>query len=265
MAGRIRSIKPEILEDEEVGALSDAAWRLWVSMWLMADDFGNLRAAPAMLKGLVWWSDEHTKSTAEVDRLLAELVARRRIELYQVNGAPHAHIRNWEKHQRIDNAGRPRVQGPEHGNSNTCVEIRGESPRVSASRGSDLRSTTTTNDHDQRIPSPSVSGPRIAQGLSFDFEAVYTAYPRKIGRKRALQRFRQQVTTPENYAALTRAVANYAASVVGTEPRYVKHFDSFMASWEEWVDGEKCAPRPVKRVGMGDVRAPVAETREEKL
>ena len=54
MAGRIRSIKPELLEDEKAAALSDAAWRLFVSSWLLADDYGCFRAGPRYLAALVW-------------------------------------------------------------------------------------------------------------------------------------------------------------------------------------------------------------------
>ena len=54
MAGRIRTIKPELLEDEVASSLSDSAWRLFVSSWLLADDHGNFRAGRRYLAASVW-------------------------------------------------------------------------------------------------------------------------------------------------------------------------------------------------------------------
>lgn len=107
MAGRIRSIKPELLEDEEVASLSDAAWRLWVSLITMADDYGNCRAGEQILAAHVWQDTSH-----EVHDHLVECQAKRRIIAYRNNDQPYVHVRNFQKHQRIDNAGKPKVPGP---------------------------------------------------------------------------------------------------------------------------------------------------------
>ena len=54
MAGRIRSIKPELLDDEVAAGLSDAAWRLFVSSWILADDHGCFRAGARYLAPQGW-------------------------------------------------------------------------------------------------------------------------------------------------------------------------------------------------------------------
>ena len=157
MAGRIRSIKPEILDDEEVSALSDEAWRLWVSMWLLADDAGNCRAGDRYLAAQVW---QDTGRSPRVAAILRELRRGKRLEIYIHKGERYAHIRNWEKHQRIDNAGRPRVPGPTHENSSPWEPSRGESRRISESLSeSPLRPPTSdqrppTNDPDISPPAP---------------------------------------------------------------------------------------------------------------
>lgn len=128
MAGRIRSIKPEILEDDEVVGLSDAAWRLWVSMFVLADDFGNLPSSERFLASRVWQD-----SSRRLAAILGELRRAHRVNLYAVDGRTYAHICNWEKHQRIDNAGKRKVPPPEEGAPiETFAEIRGESPRLAA-------------------------------------------------------------------------------------------------------------------------------------
>jgi len=107
MAGRIRSIKPELLDDEIAAGLSDDAWRLFVSSWLLADDFGNFRAAPRYLAAQVWQDTTRNALTP-----LLELVQKERVLLYEVDGQLYAAVSTWERHQRVDNAGKPRVPSP---------------------------------------------------------------------------------------------------------------------------------------------------------
>jgi len=41
VAGRIRCIKPELLEDERTAGLSHEAFRLFIGLILLSDDEGN--------------------------------------------------------------------------------------------------------------------------------------------------------------------------------------------------------------------------------
>jgi hypothetical protein len=165
MAGRIRSIKPEILDDEEAAALSDEAWRLWVSLWLLADDWGNTRAGDRYLASLVW---QDTSRSKKIPAALRELVKTRRAVVYDNGGERYLHLRNWEKHQRIDNAGRPRVPGPDHEMSTPWEQSRGNSrepPRTSANLGGsplDQRPPTS----DQRPPIPTTDPDRAPGGAA---------------------------------------------------------------------------------------------------
>lgn len=109
MAGRIRSIKPELLEDTKMRALSDAAWRLFVSTWLLADDYGNFRADARYLAAMVW---QDTARAHDAGSALAELVQAGRVTIYHVEGEQYASVRNWSRHQRVDNAGKARVPQP---------------------------------------------------------------------------------------------------------------------------------------------------------
>jgi len=104
MAGRIRSIKPEILEDAVASSMSDAAWRLWVSSWVLADDHGDLRADARYLGAHVWQD-----TSKDTDGPLGELVDMGRFLPYAVRGQRYVRVANWAKHQRVDNAGEPRV------------------------------------------------------------------------------------------------------------------------------------------------------------
>jgi hypothetical protein len=105
---RIRSAKPELLEDEKAGPLPHDTWRLFVSTWLLADDYGNLRASPLLIHGAVFWAHHD----ADVARMLRELGEAGMLTFYTVRGQRYAHINGWEKHQKVDHPGKPLCPGP---------------------------------------------------------------------------------------------------------------------------------------------------------
>jgi hypothetical protein len=154
---RIRTLKPQILEDEKVAQLSDSAYRLFTSMIVLADDHGNVRADVTWIRGQIWHSHE---TPPNVLPLLLELVRAPLICVYAVRGGTYAHLLGWYKHQRIDNAGKPRVPAPDDTEAQDwpaeagqrlasavtrenylagqrLAESLRESPRVSAKFGSD--------------------------------------------------------------------------------------------------------------------------------
>ena len=111
MAGRIRSIKPELLDDEKTARLTHFEFRLFVALLLMADDYGNLRAQCGLIAAQCFWgcpaSEEEVRVALDT---LAELSL---LRLYDVRGQTYAHVRGWAKHQRVDKPGKPRVPGPD--------------------------------------------------------------------------------------------------------------------------------------------------------
>lgn len=106
---RIRSIKPELLEDEKTGLLSHPAWRLFVSSILLADDYGNFRANPRLVAGSVFWGHQDV----DIPALLRELGDTGLVRFYSVKGQRYAHICGWSEHQRVDKPGKPLCPGPE--------------------------------------------------------------------------------------------------------------------------------------------------------
>lgn len=92
------------------------------------------------------------------------------------------------------------------------------------------RTNERTNNNAQ--PSPVVA---------FDFEAVYQNYPRKIGKKLGIERCKKKIKSQAKYDKLVQAVENYAADcqIRNIEQKYIKHFSTFMNSWEDWAEIEK--------------------------
>jgi hypothetical protein len=114
MAGRIRSIKPEILEDEKTAALSHLEWRLFVSLWLLADDFGNLRGDPTYVLGQTLWAANETRES--VSGALDGITSASLLIRYMVRGQTYYHICGWSKHQKVSKPGKPRMPGPDQVN-----------------------------------------------------------------------------------------------------------------------------------------------------
>lgn len=149
MAGRIRSIKPEILDDEKTAGLDHLSWRLFVSIWLIADDYGNLRADPGYIQGqILWASRDSRESVANSLRTLATVDL---VTAYGVRGQSYIHINGWDKHQRVDKPGKPRMPGPDEADSSTCANSResresgaNDSRESRESLAPDLRPPTTT-------------------------------------------------------------------------------------------------------------------------
>lgn len=74
----------------------------------------------------------------------------------------------------------------------------------------------------------------------FDFEILYKKYPRKEGKSRGMVICKSQIKSQEDYDLLSKAIDTYVihCKVNKTEPRFLKHFSSFMASWKDWLDWE---------------------------
>ena len=163
--GRIRSIKPEILDDAKTAELGHLEWRLFVSMFVMADDYGNLRGHPSQLKGVALWGTKD--SPKEVGDAVAKLVQVGLLISYRVGGQGYLHIAGWSKHQLVKHPGKPLMPGPQDADNSSAFSDDGERqeslPKSSGgppeTRTADLDQRSTTNEQDQR-PSAASRGKR---------------------------------------------------------------------------------------------------------
>lgn len=100
---RIRTIKPELLDDEKTATLTNGEWRLFVSMILLADDYGNLHANSRKLAATIFWGSE----AIDIQGALLHFQDLGLARLYHVRGQAYVHLTGWEKHQRVDKPGKP--------------------------------------------------------------------------------------------------------------------------------------------------------------
>jgi hypothetical protein len=158
MAGRIRSIKPELFEDEKTAALPSDAFRLFVASLVLADDYGNLRISPKQLEGAVFWACGSASPVPDLVQILTDCGL---WTAYAVRGQAYAHVTNWEKHQRVDHPGKARVPDIREGLAIDSRDIRETLAPDLRSPISDLRPPITDLDH---LPPPEVPRRRNGAG-----------------------------------------------------------------------------------------------------
>lgn len=105
MAGRIRTIKPDLLDQERYAQLSDAAVRLFTGCLALVDDAGVCPAGPTYLGGRIFYA--RPRSAISIGKLLGELERARLVDLFVVDRAQYLAIVGWSEkgaptYQRID-------------------------------------------------------------------------------------------------------------------------------------------------------------------
>jgi hypothetical protein len=101
---RIRTIKPEAFDSEDLASVPISAVLTFFGLLTLADDAGRFRAHPAIIHGRLWaLRPEHTVVHVAAD--LEQLAAAGLICRYTgCDGRTYLHIVTWAKHQKIDRA-----------------------------------------------------------------------------------------------------------------------------------------------------------------
>jgi hypothetical protein len=97
---RIRTIKPEIFQDEKFGRLPPDQQILFIGLITMADDEGRLRELPSAIHGHVFPYRRITER--RITGLLRALADRGMICRYEAAGERLICLPNFLKHQRVN-------------------------------------------------------------------------------------------------------------------------------------------------------------------
>lgn len=219
MSRRIRSIKPELLEDEPTTGLSDSAWRLHVSLWLLADDHGNTRYSDRYVAANVWQD-----TSKEVGPITRELVTKRFVEPYARSEQAYAHIRGWAEHQRIDNAGKPRVPCREQDDGSLPTWFRDFRPFFAQTFRESPRVSETLRDEVGQPPDSPLRAIRPLEGSRRDLDLDGTGSGRDLSRARAREEQAASQPIPESLtqklleAFLTRAQNKGGTALTREDP-----------------------------------------------
>jgi hypothetical protein len=79
-----------------------------------------------------------------------------------------------------------------------------------------------------------------ARARSFDFQAIYAKYPRKMGKQKGFEKLKRDVKTEAAFQALEQAVSRFVAhhAKARTEGEFIPHFSTWVSSWRDWCDPE---------------------------
>lgn len=133
----------------------------------------------------------------------------------QANGAPIV----WKSSFVRNNSGVSR------GKQFQTLEIFEKFGILRVSRNVTLRDSPATN---ERTNERTLS--------DFDFEILYSKYPRKQGKSSGIKICASQIKTQASYESLSKAIDRYRVFLEKekTEPKFIKHFSTFMNSWKDW-------------------------------
>jgi hypothetical protein len=110
---RQRMLWPSIWDDEDVGALSDGAFRLFIACVSNADDEGKLEASARRLKGIAF----RFRDDVSIDNVAAyrsELIdVLRSVVLYEIDGREYIMLNNWLKYQTIRKPQGSKIPNPD--------------------------------------------------------------------------------------------------------------------------------------------------------
>lgn len=207
---RSRNIKPGFFRNEVLAELDFGTRLLFIGLWTLADKAGRLEDRPKKIKIEVFPADD-----VDVPSMIHALTKHEFITRYAVNGARYIQINNFLKHQSphhkevesaipgVDEADKEEEKSTEK--TDPCAsmdhaQVMHESSMNDA-RLNEIASSPLIPDSGFLIPDtgiktcasgdapPSESGP--AQELySEDFNAFWSAYPSKKGKKPAAQKFK---------------------------------------------------------------------------
>lgn len=115
---RIRTIKPDFFQSEDVAVLSYRARLTWIGLWTHVDDEGRCKANPRLIKGALWpLEDDVTASNVSED--IRELAENGKLTVYSVDGEDYMQILNWTKHQRISRPSESKFPAPHEASPST--------------------------------------------------------------------------------------------------------------------------------------------------
>lgn len=133
MAPRIRTIKPEMFQDEKLSALDPCTRLVFIGLISMADDAGRV---PDSLKHIDGFLFPHTdESSREAIETLAKM--KRVLRYTAPNGQKCIQLVNWHRHQKVDKPGKNVLPGPtpyqfnQAGKSNESIPAPARRSRVS--------------------------------------------------------------------------------------------------------------------------------------
>jgi hypothetical protein len=134
---RIRSVKPDLWNDEAVGEISLQARLTFIGLITQADDDGRQKGSPKLVRSLLFPYDDFT--VPEVSGWLRELSGKGLIVQYEVGGKQFIELPSWHSHQKISHPTESALPSRSEADSVKAPEDSGDDPEASTLIGRDRR------------------------------------------------------------------------------------------------------------------------------
>lgn len=139
---RIRSIRPEFWQSEDVAAMDWHTRLIFIGLWSYVDDNGVGRDDERLIRAALFpLDDDQSESSRRLAAGIRDLAVGGQVARYEVAGKRYLHITAWSANQRTDNAGKQRYPLPtceDSVSSDLAASERTGSPRLAADRGDSL-------------------------------------------------------------------------------------------------------------------------------
>lgn len=93
-------------------------------------------------------------------------------------------------------------------------------------------------------PDNNINTSAEADRVEFDFEKIYENYPCKEGKAKGIAKLKSTIKSQKKFDDFRKSAWNYMKSVESRDKKYIKHFDTFVNCWTDYVD---LAPEPDKK------------------
>lgn len=283
---RIRSLRPEVWDDEAVGSVCRDARLLFVGLITQADDEGRFRARSALLRARVFPYDDLT--AAEVDAWLDALHAAQLIVLYEVDGERFGYLPGWRQHQKIDRTTPSRLPAPRESEfyrpdgSPRRIQTTdpGGSPRTESEAAVEPLGEPSSAAFDESSTSPqrALDEPSPPEGKGRE------GIPTKSWDGKGRENYRASAREAEPTGAPDRNLPAYLALLEQHHPRFcdlhaveralfeqqrllpdLATFESNLIAWsasEQWTEeGGRFAPKPARWIRDGGFSTPPPKPR----
>lgn len=211
-----RILKESICYSADIDRLTPFEETVFYRILVRADDYGNLDGRSDFLKSVLFTTKPGVgvKRIEDACRKLEELGM---LQKYEVEGKPYYNIVNWAKHQRV-RISKHKVP--------PLAEICGESRQVAASCG-ELPPESQSESQSQSESESQSQLPDL-------FERFWNAYPKKIGRREALEAFCELKPDARKVGLLVGAVERMKCSEA-----WCKENGRYIPKAEKWLREEQ--------------------------
>lgn len=223
---RIRSLKAEYFDDEDVGRVSRDARLLFLGMWPQADREGRLEDRPARLKVRIFPYDEDVDG-ARVNGLLDELQAAGFILRYERDGERVIQIRSFVKHQRPHPHEPASMLPAPESREKTRRAVEKHDEKLHSCHPPYQETRDKRPDPEPQIPDPEPPEPDR-------FAVFWDAYPRHVGKQAAERAFEKLHVSDALLEILLAAIGQQKRT-----PEWLKNRGQFIPHPATWLNGHR--------------------------